>query len=73
MFKLNELLMKIESLEKQITEISNIVQLDIYTDGSGSIHSSDHEYFCFETTKDLKLFMGLENDYIIKYRKKYPI
>jgi hypothetical protein len=73
MISLNEILIKIRELEKEIIDISNIIQLDFYTDGSGSIHSSDHEYFCFEDIKDLKVFMQMDYEYLIKYRKKYPI
>jgi hypothetical protein len=69
MIKLNEILYKINQLEKEIFEISNILQLDFYTDGSGSIHSSDHEYFCFEEIKDLRVFMQMDFEYIIKNRK----
>jgi len=73
MIKLNEVLIKIRELEKEIIDISNIIQLDFYTDGSGSVHSNDHEYFCFEDIKDLKVFMQMDFEYIIKNRKKYPI
>ena len=73
MIKLNEILLKIRELEKEIFEISNILQLDFYSDGSGSIHSNDHEYFYFEDIKDLKVFMQMDYEYIIKNRKEYPI
>jgi len=73
MVKLNDILTKIKGLENEIEDISNIVQLDFYTDGSGSIHSIDCEYFCFEEIKDLRIFMQMDFEYLIKYRKKYPI
>jgi len=73
MVKLNEVLTKIEGLEKEIADVSNIVQLDFYTDRSGSIHSTDHEYFCFEEIKDLRIFMQMDFEYLIRNRKEYPI
>lgn len=73
MIKLNDVMIKIKELEKEITERDDIVQIDFYTDESGSIHSSDHEYFSFGKLKDLKQFLKLDIDYILRNRKKYPI
>ena len=70
---LKNVLDKINEIERSEYEISNIISIQFYTDGSGSIHSTDHEYFCFNSIKDLKFFMQMDFEYIIKYRKKYPI
>jgi len=73
MIKLSEVLNKINGLEAEIIDSSNIVHLDFYTEGSGTIHSESHEYFCFEDIKDLRVFMQMDFEYIIRNRKKYPI
>ena len=73
MIKLNDILNKINTIELDVTDISNIITIEFYTDYSGSIHSTDHEYFCFECLNDLQNFMKLDNDYIIRNRKVYPI
>lgn len=73
MIILDDILDKIKELEHEIVDISNILSLEFFTDGSGSIHSNEAEYFCFENIKDLKQFVKLDNDYIIRNRRKYPI
>ena len=73
MIKLNDILNKINSLENDIEDIENIVSVSFYTDHSGNISSNTHEYFYFESLKDLEQFMKLDNEYIIRHRNEYPI
>ena len=68
---LKEILQKINSIEYDIEETSNIVSIEFYTDGSGHICSSDHYYFEFEQLKDLNEFLKLDNEYIIRNRKRF--
>jgi hypothetical protein len=74
---LNEIIDKIKQIEKEIGyeyhEIADIISIEFYTDGSGSIHSNEYEYFSFEKFSDLKHFVRLDFNYIMQYRKKYPL
>jgi len=69
--KLKEILSKIESLEKDLIDINNIITIEFHSDYNGSIHSHDCEYFSFEELSDLKTFIAMNNDYIIRNRIKY--
>ena len=74
---LNDIIDKIKQIEEEIryntNEIADIISIEFYTDGSGSIHSNEYEYFSFEKFSDLKHFVRLDINYIIQYRKEYPL
>ena len=74
---LNDIIDKIKQIEEEIGyelhEINDIISIEFYTDGSGSIHSNEYEYFSFEKFSDLKHFVRLDVNYIMQYRKKYPL
>ena len=73
MIKLKDVLDKIRELELLIGEIYNIIEITFYSDGSGCITTQDYSFFEFEEYSDLKYFMRLDNEYLIKNRRKYPI
>ena len=73
MIKLKDVLDKLQELELLIGEIYNIIEITFYSDGSGRIATQDHSFFEFEEYSDLKYFMRLDNEYLIKNRRKYPI
>jgi hypothetical protein len=74
---IKDILYKIKSLETDlhlyVNTIDDIVILEFYSDESGSIHSSECQFFEFEKLFELKEFMKLSNDYIIRKRKYYPL
>lgn len=74
---LNDIIDKIKQIEEEIRyntiEIADIISIEFYTDGSGSIHSNEYEYFSFEKFSQLKHFVRLDVNYIMQYRKEYPL
>lgn len=77
MLKLKDILNKINSLENDYRlhthSIDDIIVLDFYSDESGSIHTTECQFFEFDKISELKEFVKLSNEYIIMKRKNYPL
>jgi len=71
--KLNDILLKLLAVETNIEEIDDILSVTFYSDGSGHIESASKQYFEFEHPKELKEFLKMDNKYIVKKARKYPL
>ena len=71
--KLNDILLKLLAVEINIDEIDNILSVTFYSDGSGNIESASKQYFEFEHPSELKEFLKMDNKYIVKKARKYPL
>jgi len=71
--KLNDILLKLLAVETNIEEIDDILSVTFYSDGSGNITSASKQYFEFEHPAELKEFLKMDNKYIVKKARKYPL
>jgi len=71
--KLNDILLKLLAVETNIEEIDDILSVTFYSDGSGSVASASKQYFEFENPTELKEFLKMDNKYIVKKARRYPL